>query len=181
MDNREYRIWADRYADMVYRIALNQMRNVADAEDVVQTVFLKLYLKGPESREEEHVKRWLIRVTVNECKSLFRSLWYQRVDLREARDSDAPQFESPDYASLYEAIGNLPKNCRIVIHLFYFEGYSSQEIAQILDIKEPTVRTRLTRARKLLKQQLEEEPDDAGPGTVSTHDGTGARPRPAAG
>lgn len=116
MDNRQYRQIVDDYADMVYRIALNQTRRVPDAEDVVQAVFLKLYEKPPtwlgnglecdggramaagterEPARDERLRAWLIRVTVNECKSLWRSLWRQRVELREIRDGDAPPFESP--------------------------------------------------------------------------------------
>ena len=104
MDNRQYRQIVDDYADMVYRIALNQTRRVPDAEDVVQAVFLKLYEKPPawlcdkaerdsgramaaEAERgaacDERLRAWLIRVTVNECKSLWRSLWRQRVELRE--------------------------------------------------------------------------------------------------
>ena len=102
MDNRQYRQIVDDYADMVYRIALNQTRRVPDAEDVVQAVFLKLYEKPPtwfcdgpernggralaavperEPARDERLRAWLIRVTVNECKSLWRSLWRQRVEL----------------------------------------------------------------------------------------------------
>lgn len=98
MDNRQYRQIVDGYADMVYRIALNQTRRVPDAEDVVQAVFLKLYEKPPAwlcdkaerdsgramaaevergAARDEHLRAWLIRVTVNECKSLWRSLWRQ--------------------------------------------------------------------------------------------------------
>lgn len=116
MDNRQYRQIVDDYADMVYRIALNQTRRVPDAEDVVQAVFLKLYEKPPawlcdkaerdsgramaaEAERgaacDERLRAWLIRVTVNECKSLWRSLWRQRVELREIRDGDAPPFEGP--------------------------------------------------------------------------------------
>ena len=111
MDNRQYRQIVDDYADMVYRIALNQTRRVPDTEDVVQAVFLKLYEKPPtwlgnglecdggramaagterEPARDERLRAWLIRVTVNECKSLWRSLWRQRVELREIRDGDRP-------------------------------------------------------------------------------------------
>lgn len=107
MDNRQYRQIVDAYADMVYRIALNQTRPGADAEDVVQAVFLKFYEKPPtwfcdgpernggralaavperEPARDDRLRAWLIRVTVNECKSLWRSLWRQRVELRDIRD-----------------------------------------------------------------------------------------------
>lgn len=213
MDNRQYRQIVDAYADMVYRIALNQTRRVPDAEDVVQAVFLKLYEKPPTWLEcdgdpdpgrdaghgrgrdgertagdgtgcdtkragarDERLRAWLIRVTVNECKSLWRSLWRQRVELREIRDGDAPPFEEPAFAepaheALYAALGDLPEKCRIVVHLFYFEDMGTREIAEVLGIKEPTVRTRLVRARKLLKQSLKEAWEDEQPEPVQSHDG----------
>ena len=215
MDNRQYRQIVDAYADMVYRIALNQTRRVPDAEDVVQAVFLKLYEKPPTWLEcdgdpdpgrdaghgrgrdgertagdgtgcdtkragarDERLRAWLIRVTVNECKSLWRSLWRQRVELREIRDGDAPPFEEPAFAepaheALYAALGDLPEKCRIVVHLFYFEDMGTREIAEVLGIKEPTVGTRLVRARKLLKQSLKEAWEDEQPKPVQSHDGRG--------
>lgn len=199
MDNRQYRQIVDNFADMVYRIALNQTRRVPDAEDVVQAVFLKLYEKPPtwlgnglecdggramaavperEPARDEHLRAWFIRVTVNECKSLWRSLWRQRVELREIRDGDAPPFEEPAFAepaheALYAALGTLPEKCRIVVHLFYFEDMGTREIAEVLGIKEPTVRTRLVRARKLLKQSLKEAWEDEQPEPIQSHDGRG--------
>lgn len=195
MDNRQYRQIVDDYADMVYRIALNQTRRVPDAEDVVQAVFLKLYEKPPawfgddgeramaaeaerETARDERLRAWLIRVTVNECKSLWRSLWRQRVELREIRDGDAPPFEEPAFAeptheALYEALGELPEKCRIVVHLFYFEDMGTREIAEVLGIKEPTVRTRLVRARKLLRQSLKEAWEDEQLQPIQSHDGRG--------
>lgn len=199
MDNRQYRQIVDDYADMVYRIALNQTRRVPDAEDVVQAVFLKLYEKPPtwlgnglerdggrvmaaEAERgaacDERLRAWLIRVTVNECKSLWRSLWRQRVELRDIRDGDAPPFEEPAFAesaheALYAALGALPEKCRIVVHLFYFEDMGTRRIAEVLGIKEPTVRTRLVRARKLLKQSLKEAWEDEQPEPIQSHDGRG--------
>lgn len=191
MDNRQYRQIVDAHADMVYRIALNQTRRVPDAEDVVQAVFLKLYEKPPMwlddgaerdaergAARDERLRAWLIRVTVNECKSLWRSLWRQRVELRDIRDGDAPPFEEPAFAepaheALYAALGALPEKCRIVVHLFYFEDMGTREIAEVLGIKEPTVRTRLVRARKLLKQSLKEAWEDEQPKPVQSHDGRG--------
>lgn len=215
MDNRQYRQIVDDYADMVYRIALNQTRRVPDAEDVVQAVFLKPYEKPPTWLEcdgdpdpgrdaghgrgrdgertagdgtgcdtkrtgalDERLRAWLIRVTVNECKSLWRSLWRQRVELREIRDGDAPPFEEPAFAepaheALYAALGALPEKCRIVVHLFYFEDMGTREIAEVLGIKEPTVRTWLVRARKLLKQSLKEAWEDEQPEPIQSHDGRG--------
>lgn len=179
MDNREYRTAVDEFGDMVYRIALNQTRSAADADDVTQAVFLKLYTHPPRDAEGPHLKHWLIRVTVNECRSLWRTLWRRRVELRDITDADGaplgaaldgPAFSEPGHERLYEALGQLPEKCRIVVHLFYFEDYRTREIADILGIKEPTVRTRLARARKLLKQQLKEAWEDEQSQAVQSHD-----------
>lgn len=183
VDNRQYRQIVDAYTDMVYRIALNQTRCAADADDVTQAVFLKLYerppawLAGP-AEADERLRAWLIRVTVNECRSLWRSLWRRRVELREVRDDETLPFEEPAFTdagheALYVALGALPEKCRIVVHLFYFEDYGTREIAAILGVKEPTVRTRLVRARKLLRQSLKEAWEDEQPEPVQSHDGRG--------
>ncbi|WP_295999680.1 sigma-70 family RNA polymerase sigma factor, partial [uncultured Adlercreutzia sp.] len=128
-------------------------------------------------------KAWLIRVTVNECKSLWRTLWRRRVELRDITDADGaplgaaqdvPAFSNPAYEDLYAALASLPEKCRIVVHLFYFEDYSTRDIAAVLGVKEPTVRTRLARARKILKQQLKEawqdEQSEPEPEPVPGHD-----------
>ena len=204
MDNRQFRAIVDAYADMVYRIALNQTRRGADADDVVQAVFLKLYEKppvwlgrasaaeqadggrslrssrsaAPNAATDERLRAWLIRVTVNECRNLWRTLWHRRVELREVGDADTPPYEEPAFSEsaherLYAALGELPEKCRIVVHLFYFEDMGTREIAAVLGIKEPTVRTRLVRARKLLKQTLKEAWDDEQCQPVQSHDGRG--------
>lgn len=187
MDNRQFRLIVDAYGDMVYRIALNQTRRAADADDIVQTVFLKLYEKPPAwlvagasvpPASDERLRAWLIRVAANECKSLWRSVWRRRVEVREVRDDEPPPFEEPAFSepaheALYAALGELPEKCRIVVHLFYFEDMGTREIAATLGIKEPTVRTRLVRARKLLKQSLKEAWDDEQPEPLPGHDGRG--------
>ena len=182
MDSREFRAAVDAYGDMVYRIALNQTRSAADADDITQTVFMRLYAKPPADADGEHLRHWLIRVTVNECKSLWRTLWRRRVSLQDITDEHLPPaFDEPDHERLYDALAALPEKCRIVVHLFYFEGYGTREIAGILGVREPTVRTRLSRARKMLRQQLreawEDEQPDRVPGEeVPSHDGRGSCP-----
>lgn len=159
MNRTRYQNIVNEYVDMVYRIALNQMQNPHDADDVLQNVFIKLYTKGSDDLAGEHLKRWLIRVTVNECKSIWRHPWRRRVDLQEVKEDQAVLEDRP-YEELYEAVAALPEACRIVVHLFYFEGYRTAEIAEILHMKEPTVRTRLSRARQQLKETLKEACED---------------------
>lgn len=151
----EYERIVEAYMDTVYRIAINYAKSVHDAEDVVQNTFVKLLTKQVDFRNEEHIRRWLIRVAVNECNNLCSSYWRRHVDSMETLGIE-PEFTQPEYSGLYEAVRLLPPKCRIVVHLFYYEGYSSKEIADILHIREATVRTRLVRARKLLKEQLKE-------------------------
>lgn len=166
------------YTDIVYRTALSYTKAAQDAEDVTQTVFMKLIEAKDEFEDEEHLRRWLIRVAVNECKNLWKSFWRRSVGLFGFTDEDAqepydfkghtergrrrgmppkvPEFEELSQSALYEAVMALPKDYRIVVHLFYYEDYRTAEIAKLLHIREQTVRTRLVRARNKLKQRLEE-------------------------
>ena len=155
MDNRRYEQIVQKNMDMVYRIAISHTKTPADADDVVQQTFMKLFTKKIAFTDEEHVKRWLIRVCVNECNSLFSSFWRKNVDSIDTI-SEEPRFTMQESSEVYEAIKQLPSKCAIVVYLFYYEGYSSKEISEILHIKEATVRTRLVRARKLLRTQLKE-------------------------
>lgn len=149
------------WGPMAYRLALSQTRSTCDADDVVQDVFLKLLKDGTRFRSDEHLKAWLIRVTINRCRELHRSAWRRRVF---ATDSDDPAFanlEAPEqelFASeTWAAVGQLPEHLRLIVHLHYYEGYSLEDIARMLDCKPTTIRTRLHRARKRLKLDLEQE------------------------
>lgn len=180
MTREEYENAVDIYANMVLRIAVNYCRQIADAEDIVQEVFYKMYRKNIDFNDQEHQKRWLIRATVNECKNVITSSWHRRVDFVGKWSQETDQ--SYDSASMYmklnqqsvelyeqqelergradrvrRAVCNLPEKYRIVIHLYYFEGYQAKEIAQILNRRETTVQTQLMRARELLKKQLKGE------------------------
>lgn len=138
------------YADMIFRIAYQNMGQNADAEDVVQDVFLKL-MKAPDFNSEEHRKAWLIRVTLNRCKDLHRSAWRSRTQTFD--DLEIPV--EPEYREVLSEIFRLPPEDRNIIYLYYFEGYKAAEIAQMLQVKENTVSSRISRARKKLKNMLE--------------------------
>jgi len=150
--------------DTVYRIAISHIKDVSDADDVVQQTFVKLLTKKVEFTDEEHIKRWLIRVCINECNSIFSSFWRKNVNLFDNQSAEdymngeyaGPTFGLQEDSDLFEAVKMLPSKCRSVVYLFYYEGYSTKEIADIINIKEATVRTRLVRARKLLKELLKE-------------------------
>lgn len=159
MSDEEFNRIVRQYADVVYRVALSYTKAPHDAEDVVQTTFMKLLISRKEFQDEEHIRRWLIRVAVNECNSLWSSFWRRNVDYTEELTAE-PEFSVEEKQDLYQAVMSLPPKCRVVVHLFYYEDYSSKEIAELLHMREATVRTRLVRARKLLRQQLKEAWED---------------------
>ena len=147
-----------RYGDMVYRLAMASMRHPSDADDIFQDVFLRYAEKAPAFNDEEHRKAWLIRVTVNRCKSFYRSNWFRRTaPLDEA--VHAVQ-DAPAEPALAEAMQRLPQRYRTLLFLYYFENYGSAEIAAMTGQHASTVRSLLTRARKALAKQLEGESDD---------------------
>jgi len=143
-----------QYADMVMRIAFQNTGNQADAEDVAQEVFLKL-MRRPALNDEAHAKAWLIRVTVNQCRDLKKSFW-QRQTVPLSGQWREPQ---PEAREVFAELAKLPRDYRNVIYLYYYEDYTVPEIAKILGRKENTVSSWLTRARKRLKQILEEGVD----------------------
>ncbi|MCD8180089.1 MAG: sigma-70 family RNA polymerase sigma factor [Firmicutes bacterium] len=138
-----------KYFNMVYRLALSQSRNVSIAEDVTQDVFLRL-LQHDGFESDEHIKAWLIRVTINCSRSVFKTAWFRKTVPLEEEIA----FDTPEKSDVYFAVQSLPSNYRTVIHLFYYEDMSVKEIAECLEISEPTVKTRLHRARKQLKTKL---------------------------
>lgn len=145
-----------RYKDMVYRIAFAQCPCRQDAEDVFQDVFLKLYNFNGDFSDEEHLKSWLIRVTLNCCKLLRRSAWFKkRAELTEDI-ADAEHSEETETAeAVIAAVRALPEKYRPVVEMYYYEEMSCAEIGAALKMNEATVRTRLKRAREKLKKELE--------------------------
>lgn len=155
MDREDYARIVQTHMDTIYRIAVSYTKVPSDADDIVQQTFVKLLSRKTVFTDREHEKRWLIRVCVNECNSFFSSFWRKNVSSIDSLEHQ-PMFSEEKDTDLYEAIKQLPSKCRIVIYLFYYEGYPTKEIADILHMKEATVRTRLVRARNLLKEQLKE-------------------------
>lgn len=141
------------YTDMIYKIALTYCRNTHNAQDVTQDVLLKLVVSNVHFFNEEHLKAWLIRVTINQCKKLLISPWFQRTQPLD----DNISFTEQSHSDLYLAVMRLPKMQRVAIHLFYYEKYSIREIAEAMGKNENTVRSYLHRARLKLKSLLEED------------------------
>ncbi|WP_191396432.1 RNA polymerase sigma factor [Flavonifractor sp. An306] len=137
----------ERYGDMVYRLALAQTHSSHDADDVFQEVFLRYLRAAHAFREEEHRKAWLLRVTVNCCKKLHGSFWRRHtVALSEALPA-----QNSDEGELLGLLEGLPPKYRAVLHLYYYEGYATEEIAAILGRSPGTVRSQLSRGRALLR------------------------------
>lgn len=155
MSKEEFAAFAVKYMDTIYRVAYSWTRNPDDANDVTQDVLIQLYKTTKEFESDSHLKNWLIRVTVNQCKMLFRSPWNKMEDI--GKYADTLGFEEKSHLDLFQSVMSLDKKYRVPILLFYYEGYSTAEIASILKIPEKTVSTRLHRAKAKLKDYLKEE------------------------
>lgn len=145
------------YADMVYRLSVLNTSNVQDAEDVFQEVFLKLLKYKDTIISEEHLKAWLIRVTLNQCKGKSLLTWNKRTVLVGKITEKPGKIYDEDYSGVYEAVKNLPQKYRQVIYLYYYEELKISEIAKLLNKNEATVKTQLSRGKKLLNETLKGE------------------------
>lgn len=143
------------YGDTVYKVAFSYCRRHADAEDIYQDVFTKYFQHQVMFESSAHEKAWLIRVTINCSKSFLRSSWHKRIIL--LKDYQDETVFKEDNNDLLNAVLELPVKYREVIHLFYYEGYSTKEIASILRRKETTIRTQLQRGRDILRLKLKED------------------------
>ena len=143
----------DRYADMVRRICFVHLKNADDTEDIFQEVFLKYALHAVDFEDSAHEKAWLIRVTINACRDLLKNAFRSRtVSLEEL--IDLPSEERERHGEVLDAVLNLPKKYKDVVYLYYYEGYSAPEIANILGKNTNTIYTLLARARNQLKITL---------------------------
>lgn len=138
------------YRDEVYRLAVSYTRNIQEAEDVCQTVFLKLMEQ--KSIRPGREKAWLMQVTANQCRSLLRSGWWKKtVPLEESAFA-----ASGETGTVLQEVLRLPPKYRVVVFLHYYEGWSTEEIGSLLKISRTAVTTRLARARDVLKTNLKE-------------------------
>ncbi len=139
-----------KYFNTVYRLAITQTGNMSMAEDVTQEVFLKYIQTKKIFRSDEHIKAWLIRVTINCARSIFRSSWFRTSVPLEEEIS----FDIPEKSEVYFAVQELPPKYRTVIHLFYYEELSVKEISECTHLKENTVKSLLRRGREMLREKL---------------------------
>ncbi len=140
------------YADTVKRICFLHLKNYYDTQDIFQKVFLKYLMYEGDFQSEEHRKAWIIRVTVNSCKDLLRDYYRKNtLSIEEATNEYASCDENRE---ILNAVLALEPKYKDVVYLFYFEGYTACEIAEILNKKENTVYSLLSRAREKLKKEL---------------------------
>lgn len=141
----------NRQVDTVYRICFSFMKTRTDTEDMVQETFLRLMSSGTEFQSEKHEKAWLIVTASNVCKDALRRVWRKHTSIEELPEIAQ---EGPEWNPVLEAILALPTDQKTAVYMYYYEGYSSAEIAQALGCRQGTVRSRLSRARQALKKDL---------------------------
>lgn len=161
MEDKDYEKAVRDHLDDVYRLARSITRSDADAADICQIVFLRLYQSRRHFEDGQHLKNWLLKCAANESKSLLRTVWKRRVQTDAQQEiinlSDSRQPEETEDPVLMDALAKLTKSERALIHLYYWQGYSAAEIGSLLSISPTAASARLYRARKKLKEQLERE------------------------
>lgn len=145
------------YKNDIYRLSFSYTKNISDADDIVQNVFVKLF-RHQELFDKNflEIKKWLVRVTINECKTLLLSSWKKKI-IPKNEEYEKLSFTVIHSNSILSEVLELPKKYRVVIYLYYYEGYKIREISELLKISETNVQTRLSRAREKLKNVLKED------------------------
>ena len=182
IDDRELQLKIDAYSDMLFKLSFLRLRNVQDAEDVVQEVFYQYVKKHQVFQSPEHEKAWFLKVTLNGCRKVWRSAWkrHQSPWPSDGQEADSSPLDVADREAdtdgrdlqpeerffrqeadrrVLEAVLGLPEKYRDVIHLFYYEELSVKEIARVTGRGTSTVTSQLTRGRELLRKSLKEEYD----------------------
>lgn len=156
MNENEFITIVKRNNQRIYLIALSYTKNGTDAEDIMQNVFMKLWKHNKPFEDDKHIDKWLTTVCINECRDYIRNPFRKRnVPIDEAIDISAR--DKTENMDLFQAVMSLPTKERTIIHLFYYEDMSINDISNILNIKESAVKTRLFRARQKLKTLLGDE------------------------
>ncbi len=151
LDQKDIVRIVETYSDTLLRIALNRVRSMAEAEDIVQAVYLRLMTNRPRLKSAEHERAWLIRTAINLCLDYNKSASRRTNVPLDERDASAPERET---GGVLEAVWRLPERDRYVVYLYYFEDCSVKEIAALLHEQTGTITSRLSRARKKLKLLL---------------------------
>ena len=146
----------EKYADMIYRIAFVRTLSSADSQDVLQEVFCRYIRSQPDFADEEHSRAWFIRTAVNCSNTLLTSAWRRRTLLGQEPADETVQRMERD-SEVYHAVMQLPQNQRTVVHLYYYEDCSIEQISRLTGASQSAVKSRLFRARQTLRSQLEED------------------------
>lgn len=154
----EFRELYDRQITRVYKLALVLLGSVADAEDVAQTVFLKIWEKNPKFHDVNHETAWLLTTTRNLCRDLQKSYYRKHRTAIEDAPEKAVSFASNADNEIWQALQSLSEKYRVVLYLYYYEGYPVKELSVLLGRRESTLQTQLATGRKLLKESLSEHP-----------------------
>lgn len=156
LTDEQFALYAQRHRDDIYRLAYSYLKDPQDADDVTQEVLEILCRTTRDFDSAQHVRNWLLRVTINQCKKHLRFLRrHSSVPLEDYAETLC--FERPEYEELFAAVMALERKYRVVIHLYYFHGYSVEEISRLLSRPEGTVKTWLARGRQALRKTLREE------------------------
>ncbi len=151
----------DQYYDMIWRICLMQMGKEEDAYDAVQETFLRLIRKGKVFRDTEHAKAWLIQTAVNYCRDVHKSAWRQHYAGDEGLELLNTETYSERDREVFETLMELPKEQRVILYLYFYEGYSLKEIAGLLKVNASTLRSRFAKAKERMREYLEEDSYEA--------------------
>ena len=144
----------ERYGDLLYRLCILMLKNESDAEDVIQETLIKFYRKAPVFENADHEKAWLIRVATNECRDLLR--FRVRHPLAEVEQIMVASEDSAD-SGILESLASLPEKYKLVLALYYVEGYKVEDIAKIIGRTSSAVKMRLQKGRRLLEKVYREE------------------------
>ncbi|HOD03164.1 MAG: ECF RNA polymerase sigma factor SigR [Firmicutes bacterium ADurb.Bin300] len=142
----------ERHKRTVYRVCFAYMKNSADTEDAVQETFYHMMKSGKNFLSEEHEKAWLIRVATNICKNTFRSRWRKRESLESFENSQG--VDNVEIDEIFSAVLSMPDKYKTVVYLYYYEGYNSREISEMLGKPKSTIRNYLHEARNSLREKL---------------------------
>ena len=151
-NNQKFEYYVSEYMDMLYKLAFAYLKSYDDSNDIVQNVLLNFYRTNRDFENDEHIKFWLVRCTINECKKLWRTSWHRLVTFEEVITSNEEDTESS--IDLFNAIMSLDRKYRVVVVLYYIEDYKINEIAKILKLPVGTVGSRLSKAKDKLKDHL---------------------------
>ena len=152
-NNTKFEFYVSQYMDMLYKLAFAYLKSDADSNDVIQNVFLNFYKTQKEFENEEHIKYFLVRCTINECKKIWRMPWNRFVSFDEINDEEYGKEENNNL-DLLNAIMSLNRKYRVIIVLYYIDGYKINEIAKLLNLPVGTIGSRLSKAKTKLKDYL---------------------------